>query len=58
MRKTKHEEVKLMGCRGDEWGAVHCAECKMKLGYFPPDSSITEELDLELYCAGCKERVE
>jgi len=34
------------------WGMIHCAECELPIGYFPPDVEIMDD-GLEIYCQGC-----
>lgn len=57
MAKKKGEEPKLLDNQKEEWGILHCAACEKPIAHFPPDSPITKEMDLELYCADCKGKV-
>lgn len=35
------------------WGIIHCAECELPIGFYPPDVDIDDGDNLELYCQGC-----
>ncbi len=34
------------------WGMVHCAECELPIGFFPPDVEILDD-GIEIYCQSC-----
>ncbi len=35
------------------FGIIHCAGCKKPVGYFPADTIVDKDDELEIYCRSC-----
>ena len=55
MAASSAAEIKDYHRNSTVWNSVHCVDCEKELGYFPPHFDIGG-LELEIYCADCKDK--